>query len=84
VVSQPTCHAEEDSTGLPYSQATTAPTRPDDKSIYLSTVFLSNRARVDPSRRTLAYAMTIAVKVPDYQVERKFWADEHYEGKPCP
>src|SRR6185312_11047726 len=31
---------------------------PDNKSIYLSTVFLSNRAKVDPSRRTLAYAMT--------------------------
>ena len=72
--------AEEDSPACRTHKQLTAPTRPDDKSIYLSTVFLSNRARVDPSRRTLAYAMTIAVKVPDYQVERKFWADEHYEG----
>ncbi|TCK34595.1 PGAP1-like protein [Paraburkholderia sp. BL8N3] len=48
--------------------------------IYLSTVFLSKRGKVDQDRKSLAYAMTVAVKVPDYEIERRFWADGHYEG----
>jgi hypothetical protein len=24
--------------------------------------------------------MTIAVRVPDYEVEKRFWADRHFEG----
>jgi hypothetical protein len=24
--------------------------------------------------------MTIAAKVPDYQVDKRFWPDQHYEG----
>lgn len=51
-----------------------------DKSIYMSTVFLSNRARVNMERPSLAYAMTIAAKIPDYQVNKRFWPDQHYEG----
>ncbi|MEO6362425.1 MAG: hypothetical protein ABIO71_04285 [Caldimonas sp.] len=33
------------------------------------------------SRPGLSYAMTFGVKVPDYQVGRRFWADGHYEGR---
>jgi len=50
------------------------------RAIYLSTVFLANRARVDQGRASLAYAMTIGIRVPDYQVGRVFWPDQHYEG----
>jgi hypothetical protein len=52
----------------------------DQRSNYLSSVFLANRARVNPRRRSLAYGMTLGVKVPDYEIERRLWANEHYEG----
>ena len=47
---------------------------------YLSTVFLANRARVDPTRPSLAYSVSLGVRVPDYEVDRTLWFDEHYEG----
>lgn len=47
---------------------------------YLSTVFLANHARVNPHRRSLAYQMMLGVRVPDYEVDRKLWINEHYEG----
>jgi len=50
------------------------------KSLYVSTVFLANRARVNPRRKSLAYSMTLGVRVPDYEVDRKLWINEHYEG----
>ncbi len=53
---------------------------PDRKLIYLSSVFLAKRSRVDQKRDSLAYAMTLAIKVPDYEIERTFWADGHFEG----
>jgi hypothetical protein len=72
--------AEEDSPACRTHQELTRPDLADRRAIYLSTVFLANRARVDPNRRTLAYAMTVAAKVPDYRVNKKFWPDQHYEG----
>ncbi len=48
--------------------------------LYLSSVFLDKDARVDPTRPSLAYSMTLGVRVPDYEVERKLWLNEHYEG----
>ncbi|AQH05251.1 hypothetical protein A9R05_40145 (plasmid) [Burkholderia sp. KK1] len=53
---------------------------PDRKQIYLSSVFLAKRSRVDQQRDSLAYSMTLAVKVPDYEIDRTFWADGHFEG----
>lgn len=50
------------------------------KEIYLSTVFLANRARVNPRRRSLAYSLALGVRIPDYEVNRKLWFDKHYEG----
>jgi len=47
---------------------------------YLSTVFLSNAAKVDPSDRFLSYGMTVGIRVPDYEIERKLWINQHYEG----
>jgi hypothetical protein len=71
--------AEEDSPACrTHAQLTGG--EPDDRSVYMSTVFLSNRSRVDLSRPSLAYALTIACRVPDYQVEKRFWPDQHYEG----
>jgi hypothetical protein len=72
--------AEEDSVACRSHQELTDPANTDARSIYLSTVFLANRARVNPVRPSLAYGLTLGVRVPDYEVERKFWADGHYEG----
>jgi len=47
---------------------------------YLSSVFLANRARVNPKRRSLAYGMEFGIRVPDYEIERRLWVNEHYEG----
>lgn len=72
--------AEEDSVACRSHQDLVDPAKKDARSIYLSTVFLANRARVNPARPSLAYGMTLGVRVPDYEVDRKFWADTHYEG----
>jgi hypothetical protein len=50
------------------------------QNLYVSTVFLDNDARIDRNRRSLAYSMTLGVRVPDYEVERRIWLNEHYEG----
>jgi len=50
------------------------------QSLYVSTVFLDRDSRVDPSRKSLAYSMTLGVRVPDYEVARRLWLDQHYEG----
>ncbi|HEY5973597.1 MAG TPA: hypothetical protein VIU41_02545, partial [Geobacteraceae bacterium] len=50
------------------------------KRIYLSTVFLGSKWKVDTTRESLAYSLTLGVRVPDYEVERRFWLDGHYEG----
>ncbi len=52
----------------------------DRRRVYLSSVFLAKRSRVDQHRASLAYAMMVAVKVPDYEVNRTFWPDGHFEG----
>lgn len=52
----------------------------DAPSLYLSSVFLANRAKVNSKRRSLAYSMTLGVRVPDYEIEKKLWINEHYEG----
>jgi hypothetical protein len=49
-------------------------------SLYISTVFLANRARVNKKRRTLAYSLQLGVRVPDYEVDNTLWIDKHYEG----
>ncbi len=49
--------------------------------IYLSSVFLANRCKVNPTKDTLSYQMKLNIRVPDYEVERKLWFNEHYEGR---
>lgn len=71
--------AEEDSVAcLSHSDWRRAPKK--EGRLYLSTVFLSNRARVHEGRPTLAYSVTLGVRVPDYEIEKKLWFDQHYEG----
>jgi len=72
--------AEEDSAACRSHKELVDPTTKANQRIYLSTVFLSKRARVNPDRPSLAYSMMLGVRVPDYEIERKFWPDGHYEG----
>lgn len=46
---------------------------------YLSSVFLANRERVK-GKRDLAYRLDLGIRVPDYEIDRKLWVNEHYEG----
>ena len=71
--------AEEDSVAcLTHEEWSTAPEK--NGSLYVSSVFLANRARVNKNRRSLAYSMALGVRVPDYEIDRKLWVNEHYEG----
>jgi hypothetical protein len=72
--------AEEDSAACRSHKELVDPATKANQRIYLSTVFLSKRARVNPDRPSLAYSMMLGVRVPDYEIERKFWPDGHYEG----
>ena len=72
--------AEEDSVACRDHSALKRATPESPEKIYLSTMFLANRYKVNPKFRTLAYSMTIAVRVPDYEVNKQFWPDRHYEG----
>ena len=49
--------AEEDSPARRTHRQLAAPSDPTDASLYMSTVFLANRARVNQNRPSLAYAM---------------------------
>lgn len=73
--------AEEDSVACRTHSSLRNPEKPEARRIYLSTVFLSNRYRVNKDRRTLAYSVTLGVRVPDYEIEKRFWRDGHYEGQ---
>jgi hypothetical protein len=72
--------AEEDSVACRSHKDLVDPAKADARRIYLSSVFLANRWRVDPKRSSLAYTLTLGVRVPEFEVERKFWAGRHYEG----
>jgi hypothetical protein len=72
--------AEEDSVACRTHRELTDPADTSKRHIYISTVFLANKAKVDPDRDSLAYSFTLGVRVPDYEVDRKFIPDAHYEG----
>jgi hypothetical protein len=50
------------------------------RQIYLSTLYLAKKAREGKPLKSLAYSVFIGVRVPDYEVERKLWTDDHFEG----
>jgi hypothetical protein len=71
--------SEEDSVAcLTHEEWTAAPKKNGPR--YVSTVFLANRSRVNKNRRSLAYSISLGVRVPDYEIDRKLWINEHYEG----
>lgn len=49
-------------------------------SVYLSTVYLGTQWRTVAERSSLAYSATLAVRVPDYEIDRVLWLDDHFEG----
>jgi len=53
---------------------------PTKRQIYLSTLFLSKKAREGKPLKSLAYSLFIGVRVPDYEVAHKLWPDDHFEG----
>ncbi|MEP6492225.1 MAG: hypothetical protein ABJF01_06085 [bacterium] len=54
--------------------------KPDERKVYLSTAFLANRDRVD-NDNSLSYGLSLGIRVPDYEVEKRFWPNRHYEGQ---
>jgi pimeloyl-ACP methyl ester carboxylesterase len=72
--------SEEDSVACRDHSVLKNATAKSPAKIYLSTVFLANRYKANPKFKTLAYSMMIAIRVPDYEVDKKFWADRHFEG----
>ncbi len=55
---------------------------PDKLPIYLFSGFLDPKAKPRrPSDTALAFAVRVAVKVPVYEVDNKFWFDDHFEGE---
>ncbi len=45
----------------------------------LFTAFLMRDARINPSRRSLGFALRLQVRVPEYEVDGRLF-DDHYEG----
>lgn len=72
--------AEEDSPACRTHAQLTRQQASGGNLVYLSTAFLANRAKVSQQDRSLAYAMDLAVRVPDYQLRKRFWPDQHFEG----
>ena len=72
--------AEEDSVACVSFKTLAEATPEEPKKIYLSTIFLSNKGRINAEDPTLTYALKLGIRVSEYEVEHKFWPDEHFEG----
>lgn len=71
--------AEEDSVAcFSHEEWSTAPKK--NNAQFLSTIVLANRSRVNKQRPSLAYSLSLGVRAPDYEIDRKLWVNEHYEG----
>jgi len=69
--------SEEDSVAcLRYQDWTPGTSR----QFYLSSTFLSKTARVNKDRPSIGYSATVGIKVPDFEIARQLWVDEHFEG----
>jgi hypothetical protein len=73
--------AEEDSPACRQHKDIRDPANAGARKVYLSSVFLANRFRVNQNRPTLAYSLMLGVRCPDYEVDKKFWPNHHYEGQ---
>lgn len=72
--------SEEDSVACRDHSVLRKATAKSPEKVYLSTIFLANRYKVTEDD-TLSYSLTLAIRVPDYEVNKKFWPDRHYEGE---
>lgn len=71
--------SEEDSVAVrSYKDLTSG--NPENQKVFLSTIFLDKKARLDPNVPYLTFQVVLGIRVPDYVVEKKFWFDEHFEG----
>jgi len=58
----------------------------DQKPVYLFSGYLLKRGKMSSSTRksssdtALAFAVDLGVQVPVYEVDRRFWLDDHFEG----
>ena len=48
---------------------------------YLFSGFLLQSAKTSTADTALAFALEIAIEVPLFKVDRRFWRDEHFEGE---
>ncbi|NTV66280.1 MAG: hypothetical protein HGB06_01070 [Chlorobaculum sp.] len=72
--------AEEDSVACISYKALTEATPENPKQIYLSTIFLSNKARTNVNDPSLTYALKLGIRVSEYELKHTFWPDGHFEG----
>ncbi|MFW5439784.1 MAG: esterase/lipase family protein [Methylophilaceae bacterium] len=71
--------AEEDSVAcIPQKELLDINNKPVKE--YLSSVFLAKRERVNKRRPSLACNLDLGIRVPDYEIDRKLWIDDHFEG----
>ena len=53
----------------------------DKKPVYLFSGYLLKSAKTPNSKgNALAFALELGIKVPIYEIDRKFWFDNHFEG----
>ncbi len=53
----------------------------EQKSVYLFTGYLYKQAKTAESKdNALAFAIRVGVQVPLYEVDNRFWFDDHFEG----
>lgn len=53
----------------------------DQRPVYLFTGYLMKSAKTAQSAdKALAYAVRLSIRVPSYEVDNRFWFDEHFEG----
>ena len=53
----------------------------EQKPAYLFSGFLLKSAKTSTGNTALAFALEIAIEVPLFEVDQKFWFDEHFEGE---
>ena len=54
------------------------------KPAYLFSGFLLEKAKTPTADTALAFALEIAIEVPLFEVDKKFWFDDHFEGEDAP
>lgn len=52
----------------------------EGKEVYLYSGYLAKSAKTDATDTALAFSLDLSVEVPLFEVDRRFWLDEHFEG----